>query len=221
MTTKDARDKMKPYFTKGDNTMNISYMLGLNQLGAFAMVAVVLAIILTVLAFIFIVPEKRREKLNAFGKFLHDTCNFKYLVVEKLLQALYIFATIYFILIGFSMLFQSPYGHWMGGIGIVIMIVLPLVLRLVYELLMMIVILVKNVIAINKKLKDQNDGTSVSNLFTTPDMSEMRAPLKQPKAEPVQNNTPVHTAPTEANKPLFCTKCGTPLDESGHCPKCK
>lgn len=48
---------------------------------------------MTVLAFIFIVPEKRREKPNAFGKFLHDTCNFKYLVVEKLLQALYIFAT--------------------------------------------------------------------------------------------------------------------------------
>lgn len=199
--------------------MNISYMLGLNQLGGFTMVAVVLAIILTVLAFIFIVPEKRREKLNAFGKFLHDTCNFKYLVVEKLLQALYIFATVFFILVGFSMLFQSPYGHWMGGIGIVIMIVLPLVLRLVYELLMMIVILVKNVIAINNKLKDQNDGTSVSNVFTTPNMSEMRAPLKQPKAEPVQNNTPV-PAPTEANKPLFCTTCGSPLDASGHCPKC-
>ena len=56
----------------------------------FMVAAIILAIAATVLAFIFIVPEKKREKLNAFGKFLHDTCNFKYLVVEKLLQALYI-----------------------------------------------------------------------------------------------------------------------------------
>lgn len=42
----------------------------------FMVAAIILAIAATVLAFIFIVPEKKREKLNAFGKFLHDTCNF-------------------------------------------------------------------------------------------------------------------------------------------------
>ena len=42
-----------------------------------AVVAAFLAITATVLAFIFIVPEKRRARLNGFGKFLHDTCNFK------------------------------------------------------------------------------------------------------------------------------------------------
>ena len=64
----------------------------IEQLGIFAIVGI-LAIVATVLAYVFIVPEKRREKLNAFGKFLHDTCNFKYLIVEKILQALYIFFT--------------------------------------------------------------------------------------------------------------------------------
>ena len=54
-------------------------------------IAGVLALVATVLAFIYVVPEKKREKLGAFGKFLHDTCNFKYLMVEKILQALYIF----------------------------------------------------------------------------------------------------------------------------------
>ena len=76
----------------------------------FMVAAIILAIAATVLAFIFIVPEKKREKLNAFGKFLHDTCNFKYLVVEKLLQALYIFLTAYFILQGFFMLFRTAHG---------------------------------------------------------------------------------------------------------------
>ena len=41
-------------------------------------IAGVLALVATVLAFIYVVPEKKREKLGAFGKFLHDTCNFKY-----------------------------------------------------------------------------------------------------------------------------------------------
>ena len=69
-------------------------------------VAVLLAITATVLAFVFIVPEKRRARLNGFGKFLHDTCNFKYLIVEKILQALYIFLTCFVLLSGFFMLFK-------------------------------------------------------------------------------------------------------------------
>lgn len=97
--------------------MNIFEMSNLGGSVAFTVSAILFAIAATVLAFIFIVPEKRREKLNAFGKFLHDTCNFKYLVVEKLLQALYIFATSLVILNGFFMLFQAPYGHWLGGYG--------------------------------------------------------------------------------------------------------
>ena len=76
----------------------------IEQLGIFAIVGGILAIVATVLAYVFIVPEKRREKLNAFGKFLHDTCNFKYLIVEKILQALYIFFTADMIIL----LWQSP-----------------------------------------------------------------------------------------------------------------
>lgn len=41
--------------------------------GGWNVVAVLLAIVATVLAFVFLVPEKRREKMGAFGKFLHDT----------------------------------------------------------------------------------------------------------------------------------------------------
>ena len=91
------------------------------NLGAMGIVAIIIAIVATVLAFIFIVPEKRRAQMGAFGKFLHDTCNFKYLIVEKILQALYIFATAYVILAGFFMLFMAPQDwftgtrHWLGG----------------------------------------------------------------------------------------------------------
>ena len=127
--------------------MNI-YSDAIEQLGIFTIVGGILAIVATVLAYVFIVPEKRREKLNAFGKFLHDTCNFKYLIVEKILQALYIFFTADMIILGFFMLFAAPkdyFGnrHWLGVYGILTMILGPIMIRLVYELLMMAVLLSK------------------------------------------------------------------------------
>ena len=68
------------------------------NLGAFGIIATILAIAATVVAFVMIVPERKREKLGRFGKFLHDAVNFKFLIVEKILQALYIFVTAYVIL---------------------------------------------------------------------------------------------------------------------------
>lgn len=215
--------------------------------GAFMIISFLLAIVATVLAFVFIVPEKRRETLNAFGRFLHDTFNFKYLIVEKILQALYIFATAYTILGGFFMLFQTTpaysdfygtsYGSsWLGGYGILVMIVGPIIIRLVYELLMLIIILVKNVISINSKLKNQN-GTMQKDFFSVPDISEMKADIQQrvnarreaaqqqpaapvtPAAPVAPVQTPEAPAQTEA-APKFCSDCGNRLGDDGSCPNC-
>lgn len=214
---------------------------------AFMIISFLLAIVATVLAFVFIVPEKRRETLNAFGRFLHDTFNFKYLIVEKILQALYIFATAYTILGGFFMLFQTTpaysdfygtsYGSsWLGGYGILVMIVGPIIIRLVYELLMLIIILVKNVISINSKLKNQN-GDMQKDFFSAPDISEMKADIQQrvnarreaaqqrpaapvtPAAPVAPVQTPEAPAQTEA-APKFCSDCGNRLGDDGSCPNC-
>ena len=186
--------------------------------GALSVVATILAIVVTVLAFIFIVPEKRREKLNAFGKFLHDTCNFKYLVVEKILQALYIFATAVVILNGFFMLFTVVFGQWLGGYGILVMILGPIVIRLVYELLMMVIILIKNVISINNKLKNQNGDNATGDVFASPDISGVREAIKQ-QVEAKKAETAEEKPAAPAAK--FCIKCGAKLDENGNCPNCK
>lgn len=202
------------------------------QLGIFTIIGAVLAIVATVLAYVFIVPEKRREKLNAFGKFLHDTCNFKYLIVEKILQALYIFFTAYTIILGFFMLFAAPkdfFGdrHWLGGVGILVMILGPILIRLVYELLMMAVLLLKNVISINNKLRSQNGTEEKNGVFTAPDMSSLRQQFQskttQPQAVQPQDPQPQAVQPQNiqsAPVPKFCSKCGLPLDETGKCPNC-
>ena len=147
-------------------------------------IAGVLALIATVLAFIYVVPEKRWEKLGAFGKFLHDTCNFKYLMVEKILQALYIFNTAAVIIFGVLMLFRTEYNYWtgdriwMGGYGLLIIILGPIAIRLSYELMMMAILLLKNVISINHKLADQT-GNGSGDVFAAPNMQEMKEALRQ------------------------------------------
>ena len=158
--------------------------------------AIILAIAATVLALIFIAPEKKRERLNGLGKFVHDTINFKYLIVEKILQVLYILCTAYVILMGFFMLFYVRPGYdigfyrtsstWYGGYGLLLMIVGPIAVRLAYEALMMAFLLVKNVIQINSKLKSNGEGLPDNkfrkNEYFTP--NRRPAPQYAPPAAP-------------------------------------
>jgi len=166
--------------------------------------AILFAIVATVLAYIFIIPEKKYAKLNKFGKFLHNVVNFKSLIIEKILQALYIFATAFVLLMGFFMLFYVEEGwyssHWMGGYGILLMLFGPIVVRLAYEFAMMAVLLVKNVIQINNKLKNQNEDEEIASPFAE------TVVFAEPEAE--------------AAAPAFCGSCGTPVGEGNFCTNC-
>lgn len=186
-------------------------LYGYGSSGALAtlmIIALLLAIAATVLAFIFIVPEKKRDKLGKFGKFLHDTCNFKYLIIEKILQALYIFATALTILIGFFMLFCTDWNGWMGGKGILLMILGPIAVRLSYELVMLAVLAVKNIISINNKLRNQNGDAAAPDIFS-PDMSNLKdafgkkeAPVQAAPVAPQTTVAPAEpTAPQENDAP--------------------
>ena len=174
------------------------YSSRISTFGTLGIIAILLAIIATVLAFIFIVPAKRREKMGKFGKFLHDACNFKFLIVEKILQALYIFFTALVILVGFFMLFCSDWSGWMGGKGILLMILGPIAVRLSYELVMMAVLAVKNIISINNKLRNQNEGAAGTDIFD-PDMSSLKEAFGVKEAAPVQAG-PAESAPVQEAK---------------------
>ena len=72
----------------------------------FAIIAAVLAVGATIAAFIFLLPEAKRPKLNKFLGTVSDILNFKTLFIEKILKALYVFATAFALIFGFLMLFS-------------------------------------------------------------------------------------------------------------------
>ena len=170
----------------------------------------------TILAYIFIVNKKNIK--NKFFKFLHDLFNFKDLWLEKVMKFLYVLSTLTGILYGFFTLFQvekiyvydgynyhtytSMYHYeyeWVGYWGFVIMIAAPIVIRLMYEAIMMFILLVKNTIEINNKL----EGKAV----------------EAPKA-PVAPKAPAAPAAPAVNKPRFCKACGAQVDPNGKCTGC-
>lgn len=162
----------------------------INTYPAMVIIGALAAIAATVLALIFIVPEKHLPKLGKFGKFLHDAVNFKFLIVEKILQVLYILSTCLcvfvglFSLLGFTAYFDYGYFQWFGGQGLLLLLFGPIAVRLVYELLIMGLLLVKNVIQINNKLKGEVEDTSV---FSVPSVKEF-LPTKPAADTPVEED---------------------------------
>lgn len=189
-----------------------------------SVLAVLATIVVTILAYIFIIPEKKRAKLGKFFRFCHDWLNMKSLIIEKIVRFFYVFTTVAVICTGFFMLFwveevfvdySSRYGiitreEWMGWYGLLVLAIGPVVVRICYELAMMFLLLVKNVIQINNKLKDQNE--------------EVKAAPAAPAAPvaPVAPVIPVTPAPAPAAPAVkFCTRCGAHLNADGTCPNCK
>lgn len=139
--------------------------IDINTIPFFSVLALLTAIAATVLLFIFVLPSKKREGLPKLLKVIHDIFNMKDLLLESILKVLYVFSSVACVLWGVFMIFgfqiydsgRYSYTNWMGGYGILVAILGPIVLRIVFEAMMMFILLVKNTIEINKKLKDNNE----------------------------------------------------------------
>ena len=134
--------------------------------GVSIVLGIIFAVALTVLAYIFIMPAKRANRTrNAFVKFIHNYFQFKKLYLEEVLKALFTLATIACITCGTLLLISVEryynYSYYSGGYytnrstfveGLCVLVLGPIVLRLLYEGIMMFVLLVKNTIEINNKM---------------------------------------------------------------------
>ena len=176
------------------------------------MIAFFLALIVTIVAFVVLLPASKRKGLKGFALWLHDFLNFKVLFVEAILKFLYVFATAGTIIYCVLNMFNRDFLIWFLG-----MIVAFIIIRISYELLMLTVILVTNVI----QIKNQNypQGTEQQAFSNQP---QQAAPMQvEPnQASGAQNSQ--QAAPQEQQAyPKFCKTCGSPIDQStGKCPNC-
>lgn len=165
-------------------------------------IALVLALAATVLSFIFIIPESKKAKLNGFFTFLHNTFNFKYLVIEKILQFVYVFSTFSTIVLGIFIMFDVDFVS-----GLLVVLFSPIVIRIIFELSMMVIIAIKNIIEINNKLPNKNEA------------KQENAPKHE--AAPQHNYNQQYAQP-QSQQTRFCPNCGSPMNVNGTCtnPNC-
>lgn len=117
-------------------------------------ISALVSLVCSILIWTLVMPEKKRPTLNAFFTFISDVFNFRSLLIEKILKFTYLLLTLFAILFGFCafVVSISINDGRAALIGLLVMILGPIALRLIYELSMMAVLLVKNVIEINNKM---------------------------------------------------------------------
>ena len=99
---------------------------GLEFAGIWFIVAAVLALVGGILVY-FLFVHRKEEPNHKFLKWLKDFLSFKVLWIETLLEITYYVATIFCILASFGMIADGPVAFLM------MLIVMPVVLRILYE----------------------------------------------------------------------------------------
>ena len=139
--------------------------------------------------YVLIMPEGKYRTLNPFCRWLSDLFNFRSLWLESIIKFFYILSTVVCVIFGFFMLFSVvDYYYGTSSLalpGLLLLVVGPVVVRLVYEGTMMFIILVKNTMQINNRLRN-------AAVDSTPE-AEVAAP-----AEPVIE---------------YCEKCGKQIED--------
>lgn len=96
--------------------------------------------------------SKRNEgKFKGFLGWLYDFFNFKKFTIEAILKITYLILTIFITLASFTIIPSSPAGF------LVLLILGNLAIRIVYEFSLVILVICRNTIEINKKLTKKED----------------------------------------------------------------
>lgn len=110
----------------------------INYSATFKTAAIVLAIIVSIILFATILCKKENEENEGFKGFLYNFLNFKTYCIDKVMIILYVLQTLYNLIYGCMQLFINPFK------GIMYILVYNIILRVAFELIMLLVDIKKN-----------------------------------------------------------------------------
>ena len=112
---------------------------------AWDIIALVLAVVGGIAAYIFFLPAKNEGKYTGFLKWLYEFLSFKFLTIEVVLKVVYMILAIWLTL--------SSFGSGSVIMFFVTLIIGNLVLRITFEGCLLLIMLYKNTKEINSKIK--------------------------------------------------------------------
>ena len=104
--------------------------------------------------FLFLIPRKSK-RYDGFSEYLNDVLNFKVMLLGVVAKILYIAFSIVVFVVGIVAIFVANFF-----VGILGMLILELILRLFFELVMVLFSLQENMVAFNNRADDhmRDDG---------------------------------------------------------------
>lgn len=169
----------------------------------------VIAVVLTALLAVLVLPKHKDGTLPGFFQLLYDAFTPKTLLLEKVLQVLNVFFSIVTVLLGLMLIFRGLFTNTtLLMMGLLLLVLGPVLCRVGYELILLRIMQVKATREINRKLSYlMPEG--VAQTAEEEDLGEApeeEAPVKNPPCDPAR---------------AHCPSCGTWYQEAlGKCPVC-
>lgn len=117
---------------------------------SWGIIALVLAIAGGICTYVLFLNSKQDMKLSPFLKWLKDFLNFDKMLIEVILKVVYLIITIFVILLSFGFIAKD------FGAFFLTLIFGPIIIRIIYELILIQICIWKNTTSINQKLKDKS-----------------------------------------------------------------
>lgn len=127
------------------NSLNTS---GLESLGIWMIISVVIAIAGGIVVYILFLNKENENKFIGFTAWLYDFLSFKKMLLETILKVCYLITAIYITLVGLGLLSVNILSALMT------IIVGNVVARIAYEFSLILLTICRNTTEINKKLKN-------------------------------------------------------------------
>lgn len=136
---------MYGYYYNYSNSLNTS---GLESLGIWMIISVVIAIAGGIVVYILFLNKENENKFTGFTAWLYDFLSFKKMLLETILKVCYLITAIYITLVGLGLLSVNILSALMT------IIVGNVVARIAYEFSLILLTICRNTTEINKKLKN-------------------------------------------------------------------